>query len=116
MAVDYKAPIKDILFASTGVIGERFPVDQINESVQTLTTLGWGAVDFNDAAFTIGSSSEDGFADTNIAEIIIIKSSVRLTKTSILTYIPCIRIIICVFNQPTTKIMIWFKSLSLIHI
>ena len=42
-----------------------------NESVQTLTTLGWSAVDFNDAAFTIGSSSVDGFADTNIAEIII---------------------------------------------
>ncbi len=34
--VDEAVKIKDILFASTGVIGERFPVDQINESVQTL--------------------------------------------------------------------------------
>ncbi len=34
--VDEAVKIKDILFASTGVIGERFPVDEINGSIQTL--------------------------------------------------------------------------------
>ena len=34
--VDEAVKIKDILFASTGVIGEKFPVDKINESIQTL--------------------------------------------------------------------------------
>ena len=34
--VDEAVKIKDILFASTGVIGEKFPVDKINGSIQTL--------------------------------------------------------------------------------
>ena len=34
--VDEAVKIKDILFASTGVIGEKFPVDKINGSIQNL--------------------------------------------------------------------------------
>ena len=34
--VDETVKIKDILFASTGVIGEKFPVDKINQTIQTL--------------------------------------------------------------------------------
>ena len=34
--VDEAIKIKDILFASTGVIGEKFPVDKINQTVQEL--------------------------------------------------------------------------------
>ena len=34
--VDEAIKIKDILFASTGVIGEKFPVDKINQSIQEL--------------------------------------------------------------------------------
>jgi len=34
--VDEAVKIKDILFASTGVIGEKFPADKINESIQSL--------------------------------------------------------------------------------
>ena len=34
--VDETVKIKDILFASTGVIGEKFPVDKINQSIQNL--------------------------------------------------------------------------------
>ena len=34
--VDEAVKIKDILFASTGVIGEKFPVDKINENIQEL--------------------------------------------------------------------------------
>ena len=33
---DEAIKIKDILFASTGVIGEKFPVDKINETIQEL--------------------------------------------------------------------------------
>ena len=34
--VDEAIKIKDILFASTGVIGEKFPVDKINQTIQEL--------------------------------------------------------------------------------
>ncbi len=34
--VDEAVKVKDILFASTGVIGEKFPVDKINGSISTL--------------------------------------------------------------------------------
>ncbi len=34
--VDEAVKIKDILFASTGVIGEKFPVDKINQTIQEL--------------------------------------------------------------------------------
>ena len=34
--IDETVKIKDILFASTGVIGEKFPVDKINQSIQNL--------------------------------------------------------------------------------
>ena len=34
--MDEAIKIKDILFASTGVIGEKFPVDKINQSIQEL--------------------------------------------------------------------------------
>ena len=34
--VNEAVKIKDILFASTGVIGEKFPVDKINENIQEL--------------------------------------------------------------------------------
>ncbi len=34
--IDETIRIKDILFASTGVIGDKFPVDKINESIESL--------------------------------------------------------------------------------
>ena len=42
-----------------------------NESAQSITSIGWSAVDFNDEVFTIGASASNGFADANIEEIII---------------------------------------------
>ena len=42
-----------------------------NEAAQGATQVGWSATSYDNQAFTIGTSAVDGFANTNIEEIII---------------------------------------------
>ena len=43
-----------------------------NETETSSTIVGWdSSIDFNDTTFTIGSDATNGFANTNVEEIIV---------------------------------------------